>query len=352
MTPREGTMPVGPLALHEKRAQLHETFPALAEEGLGVIDVGSRGGVQGILMEVAALLHVVGFEPDREEWERLNAAPAGGSFKTLTHVPCALGESDGEGVLYVNRERGTSSFYQPNREFLARFPNTARYETVTTARVPVRSLDGLVADPAMRMPEHLDFIKLDTQGSELGILRGAERTLERQVMALEVEVEFARLYADQPLFRDVDAWLEARGFSLFKLRRQHWVRRTAAHQPHLSAGQLVFADALYLRDPLRDAATARASRSYAPREIEALILLAALYDLNDVALELLSAPSLAAGLEVERIQRWIAARGRMLASVRERMRRVKALVASGDVFSRYGHRWARGDDDFYSSLGR
>jgi len=350
MIRREQAMPIGPSALNGKHPQLVEAFQALAEEGLGVIDVGSRGGVQGMLMDVAPLLHVVGFEPDREEWQRLVAAPAGGSFKSLTHLPYALGESDGERVLYVNRERGTSSFYQPNREFLARFPHAARYETVTTTPVPVRSLDSLLADPESRLPKHLDFIKLDTQGSELGILRGARRTLEHHIVALEVEVEFTRLYRDQPLFHEIDAWLEARGFTLFKLRRQTWVRRTAAHHPHLSAGQLVFADALYLRDPLGSAPPPKIS--CAPRQVEALILLAGLYDLNDFALELLSVPSLVTGLRIERIHRWIAARSRKLASVRERMRRFKALTANGEVFGRYGDRWVRGDDDFYSSLGR
>lgn len=331
------------------QAGLLDAFPALAKEGLGVIDVGSRGGIQGMFTEVAPLLHVVGFEPDREEWQRLMAAPPSEPFKSLIHLPCALGDTDGERMLYVNQERGTSSFYQPNREWLARFPNAARYETVTVRSVPVRSLDSLLADPTIQLPGHLDFIKLDTQGSELDILRGAQRMLEHHVVTLEVEVEFTRLYKDQPLFREVDAWLGDSGFTLFKLRRQSWVRKTAAHHPHLSAGQLVFADALYLRDPLSDASV-WIPRD--PRQMEALILMAVLYDLNDFALELLSAPSLATGIQVERIRQWIAARSRKLASVRERMRRFKALTVSGEVFSRYGDRWARGDDDFYSSLGQ
>jgi len=329
--------------------ELLEAFPALAEEGLGVVDVGSRGGIQAMFLEVAPLLHVAGFEPDREECRRLAASAQGGPFRSMTHLPYALGAADGKRVLHVNRERGTSSLYEPNRAWLDRFPNAARYDVEATVPVPVRSLDRLLVDPDIRMPRHMDFIKIDTQGSELDILKGAQQTLQRQVVAIEVEVEFAPLYRNQPLFRDIDAWLQGSGFSLFKLRRQSWVRRTAEGSPHLSAGQLVFADALYLRDPLSDT---RAGIPSDARQAEALILLAALYDLNDFALELLGAPSIAAGLSVERIRRWIRHRSRQLASLRERLRRVKALTVSGELIGRYRGRWARGDDDFYSSLGQ
>lgn len=324
-------------------------FQALHAEGLGVVDVGSRGGIQTMFREVAPLLHVVGFEPDREECQQLAAAVSAEPFRSMTHLPYALGAADGECVLHVNRERGTSSFYEANREWLDRFPNAARYDVMTTVLVPVRSLDGLLADAQVHMPRHIDFIKIDTQGSELDILKGAERTLQHHVVAIEVEVEFAPLYRNQPLFRDIDTWMSSRGFSLFKLRRQSWVRRTSEGHPHLSAGQLVFADALYLRDPLGEA---RDNLPYDPRQVEALMLIAVLYDFFDVALELLSVPSMAKGLDVERIRRWIGQRSRKLASLRERLRRVKALTVSGDMMGRYRSRWTRGDDDFYSSLGQ
>ncbi len=62
----------------------------------------------------------------------------------------------------------------------------------------------------------VDFIKLDTQGAELDIFRGAERTL-KSVRMLEVEVEFNELYTGQPLFGDVDRHLRERGFVLWRL---------------------------------------------------------------------------------------------------------------------------------------
>ena len=66
------------------------------------------------------------------------------------------------------------------------------------------------------------------------------------VVGIEVEVEFSQLYENQPLFNDVDNFLRDKGFELFDLRRGYWIRKVAAG---IQKGQLVFADALYLKSP-------------------------------------------------------------------------------------------------------
>jgi Methyltransferase FkbM domain len=62
----------------------------------------------------------------------------------------------------------------------------------------------------------IDFIKLDTQGSELEILQGGVRALAG-VRCVEVEVEFNPIYRGQPLFYEVDAFMRGQGFVLWKL---------------------------------------------------------------------------------------------------------------------------------------
>lgn len=57
----------------------------------------------------------------------------------------------------------------------------------------------------------VDAIKLDTQGSELDILRGASRALSSCTL-IEIEVEFNPIYEGQNLFCDVDRFLRDRGF--------------------------------------------------------------------------------------------------------------------------------------------
>jgi hypothetical protein len=117
-----------------------EAFPTLQAEGLGVVDVGSRGGLHPMFKQVACLLDVVGFEPDAVECRRLTQeAQRGSRLKSLTYLPVALGESDGEDLLHLCRSPGTSSFYHPNRALVDRFPDAQRYDVLETKRVPKRS---------------------------------------------------------------------------------------------------------------------------------------------------------------------------------------------------------------------
>lgn len=329
-----------------------QAFPTLQREGFGYIDAGARDGVHDVLHAAAPLLHVIGFEPDAEECRALQAAATGGPWRSLTYLSCGLGARDAEQSLHLCRSRGTSSFYRPNAPWLQRFPEAGRYEVVGAPVVPVRSLDSLRRDPSVRMPPTIDFLKLDIQGAELDALAGAQETVREQAIGLEVEVAFAPLYVGQPLFRDIDTYLAARGFSLFKLRRKSWVRRNCERQPRVSAGQLIAGDALYLRDPL----SGSNGVPWSAHRLEALALIATLYDLTDFALEVLeSGVAAALGPERQRLARALERRSRSLNGrawfvLREGLRGVRGL---GNLYAwRQRRSWGRADSDkdFYTRV--
>ena len=349
-----------PMAVDGGAPRWAEAFPALQAEGLGLVDVGARDGFHPAFNEIAPLAHLVGFEPDASECRRLEArAGASARFRSIRWLPVALGEADGERPLYFCRSPGASSLYAPDRRFLDRFPDASRFDVTDTRTVTVRALDSLVAEGGL--PSRIGFLKVDTQGSELQILRGARRVLEEQAVAVEVEVEFAPMYSGQPLFRDLDAFLAECGFSLFGLRRFHWVRKVSgtAAEPSLNAGQLIFGEALYLKDPLGGAG-GRISASW---QAEALVQLALLFDLHDVALELLGSPALGRLVDREAVTSFIAQRsarltrpknwrGRLgrLGAVYLVLRRWPQLKGLFSFSQQYEASWARADADFHSRL--
>src|SRR5207245_10904604 len=57
-------------------------------------------------------------------------------------------------------------------------------------------------------------IKLDTQGTEIDLLRGGEKCLRRSIFAVEAEVAFLPFYKNQALFTDVHNYLSGLGFQL------------------------------------------------------------------------------------------------------------------------------------------
>lgn len=206
-----------------------------------LVDVGARGGLRSSWAAARRHLRLLGFEPDKQEFARL--ADGHRNQGATTFFDVALHDRPGPLRLNIARDRGLTSIFEPNREFLDQFPEAERFDTIDVQEVEADALDNLLRTHRIA---DVDFIKADTQGSELFVLTGAASALASQVTGVEVEVEFAPIYKGQPLFADVDAFLRNQGFLLFDLRPCYWKRAAgrAVGGPH---GQIIWADALYLK---------------------------------------------------------------------------------------------------------
>ncbi len=58
------------------------------------------------------------------------------------------------------------------------------------------------------------LLKLDVQGFELNVLKGASNTLKTQIDYIIVEVSFEKLYKDQPSFTELNRFLNSYNFEL------------------------------------------------------------------------------------------------------------------------------------------
>jgi FkbM family methyltransferase len=212
----------------------------LSQYPLSVIDIGARGGGTGELSGLSRFIRYVGFDADQEECRRLMDDPPGG-YAEYRVYPYFIGQG-GTVEFHLYSDRGMSSTYEINSEFSRSFLEPSPRLDRTVALPAVR-LDDVVAKNHLSAP---DLLKLDTQGSELQILRGASQTLT-QTFLVEVEVEFYPMYKGQPLFADVDALLCSCGFELLYLNRAFLQRKK--FYKDLSRGELIFGDALYGRSP-------------------------------------------------------------------------------------------------------
>jgi FkbM family methyltransferase len=249
---------------------------------LVLVDVGARGGLNRNWAAARQHLRVIGFEPERQEFDALTARHAtdAGAPRVLN---VALHNAAGPVRFNVARDRGLSSVFEPNRAFLDAFPESARFDIVDVQEVAGDTLDHVI-DVAGET--EVDFLKVDTQGSELLVLQGAANTLASKVTGVEVEVEFTPIYRQQPLFADVDAYLRERGFLLFDLRPCYW-KRAAGRAVGGPRGQIVWADALYLKSGDALAAMVAAFPSELQRsKVLKAITISLLYGYHDYALEL------------------------------------------------------------------
>ncbi|MDC1174967.1 FkbM family methyltransferase [Bacteriovoracaceae bacterium] len=200
-------------------------------------DIGARGGLPDIWSEIKEDVYGIMFEADPEECKKLD------QMEDCEVFPYALDEKDGEHVIYLTKERRCSSFYPPNIEILKMFPEVCRFTIEGEFSVETKSMDSLIE--GSESLKYLDFLKVDTQGSELDILRGAKEVL-KNVIGTEVEVEFLEIYKGQHLFRDVDSFMYENGFELFDLRKTYWKSKNAIFLGS-PKGKLIFADTLYLK---------------------------------------------------------------------------------------------------------
>lgn len=169
-----------------------------------LLDVGANRGQFSL---VARLEHpewrIHAFEPQPGEAAVYRQIFQGDARITLHEV--ALGDQPGEADLHLSRRRDSSSLL-PIGELQAKlFPST---EEVGTHRVKVLTLDSLRRHwpDARRI-----LLKLDVQGFELGVLRGAVETL-RQSAYVYAECSEVPLYTGQALYPEVAAFLGSHGF--------------------------------------------------------------------------------------------------------------------------------------------
>lgn len=178
---------------------------------LTVVDVGCRFGFAEAWSRFGEHGRVIGFDADPVECERLRAYYG----DRVGVYPVALGATSGTGTVYMTAEPACSSLYRPDEAMIELHPQLREIAVVDTQTVELVTFDEWAAG-ADEPCERVDVFKVDTQGSELGVLQGAERALG-SVRVIEVEVEFNPIYEGQPLFSDVDRFLRERGFVLWRL---------------------------------------------------------------------------------------------------------------------------------------
>jgi FkbM family methyltransferase len=186
-----------------------------------------------------SVARVIGFEPNPTEYRKLRDS----AQKDHVYLPYAIGDGN-DAVLNICQSPGMTSLLEPNLELLKLFHGYGEWGQIAE-RVPVatRRLDDVTEI------DRVDYLKLDVQGSELAVLRGGARTLQKTLI-VHLEVPFVPLYKEQPLFGDLDLFLRAAGFGIHSFRSI----KTKALKPLLvnndvyaGINQLFEADAVYVR---------------------------------------------------------------------------------------------------------
>jgi FkbM family methyltransferase len=188
---------------NEAIAQLMEVAQPRA-----VIDVGANIGQFASWVRASGFDGpIISFEPQPEEHAVL-AAAADVDPEWIVAPRCAVGSGDGTATIHVAGNSQSSSLLAMLDLHQDNAPTSAYVDSLET---PVHRLDDMLADLGFDPADAL--LKIDTQGFETEVLRGAPLSLP-VIAAAHVELSLAPLYEGQALPSEIFALFGAAGLEL------------------------------------------------------------------------------------------------------------------------------------------
>lgn len=209
----------------------------------GIIHVGANTGQEIPIYRRSGIRPVVLIEPQAVQFDQLSRA-AGETPGFYPLRTCLSDVADKSIEFHVASNGGKSSSYLRPAVHMDIYPDVTfnRTETMVTDTLD-RAISRLCREHDLR-PESFEYICLDTQGSEMDILRGGTETLAHARYVF-TEVNFGNLYAgDTGLYKTIDL-MRGWDFDLY----------------HLSMKAGGWGDALFMRGRALDSASAAEAKA-------------------------------------------------------------------------------------------
>jgi FkbM family methyltransferase len=173
-----------------------------------LFDVGANvGNYTKSLIEEIPKAKIYSFEPVEKTFNELKANVQGKS----TAVNIGFGSSPGKAVLYNTVNTSTSELSTTHKEILSDiFKST---DEITAIEFETDTIDNFASKNQI---EKIDFIKIDVEGNELSVLKGAEKMLAGDpIRIIQFEINAHNIYA-RVFLRDF--YMLLKDFEFFRLK--------------------------------------------------------------------------------------------------------------------------------------
>lgn len=165
----------------------------------GLIHVGAHHGQEYQEYKQHGIDKLIFFEPQPQAFKVLEESVGD---EVILHNK-ALGNKAGQLKMYVEEANiGMSSSLLKPKEVLNEYP-----EIIFTKEIMV----DVVRLDDLELPYDVNTLVIDTQGYELNVLKGAQKTLD-SIQYIISEVNRSELYEGGVLIETLDGFLEAHGF--------------------------------------------------------------------------------------------------------------------------------------------
>ncbi|MBC6994164.1 FkbM family methyltransferase [Neolewinella lacunae] len=195
-----------PTRLLRNRSQLLQT------QGIDLIlDVGAnKGQYAQELRSIGYQGEIYSFEPLAEAYGILaNAAAKDPLWKVFNY---GLGLSEETISINVASNLASSSIleFEPSHKSAAPNIGYLRKESIS-----IKALDEVA--PSLKLDGRKVFLKIDTQGYEEKVLKGASNTLQNHITGLQIELSLTPVYTGEWLYEDIILHLKQYGYELYSM---------------------------------------------------------------------------------------------------------------------------------------
>lgn len=176
-----------------------------------VINVGANKGQFHDLLrqEVGFQGRILSFEPVRKYADALEAEARNDALWRV--FPYALGSTTGETTINVTKSPGLNSILEPRTDAVPGFWNEGGVTDIET--IMVKSLDEVLRINGLDCKLDSAYLKLDTQGFDLEVLKGASTAL-KSIPALQTEASIRPIYVGMPDYKECINYLVGKGFQI------------------------------------------------------------------------------------------------------------------------------------------
>lgn len=194
-----------------------------------LVDVGASGAPPAIWRSISAEATYVGFDPDSRELRENTAA----GFLRSVVLPYAV-VADPEATstpLYLTRSPWCTSTLRPDNEALADYLFAPLFDVVSTTSAAATPFSRAIESASLGS---VDWLKLDTQGTDLRLYQSVPAALRGRMLALDIEPGLIDAYQGEDHFVSAHAALTADGWWLSAARMQGSVRIRRASAARLA----------------------------------------------------------------------------------------------------------------------
>jgi FkbM family methyltransferase len=178
-----------------------------------VLDAGGRYGLHPSWKSFTGELEYYLFEPDPVEAKRLAAKYSHRSDEVKV-IDRAVTENNGNLTInfFNNRAMSGTAIRNPISS-LFKGERESEVEITESIEVEAVSIDSFCKTKDLS----LDFLKLDTEGSEFQILQGAKKQLKENILGVRCEVAFDYIFESMPLFSTIHDFMLSQDYFLLNL---------------------------------------------------------------------------------------------------------------------------------------